>query len=179
MPHQTERYRRELRRYKLALQMIAHNARTQTIQSWTGWSRSRVREAFRSYWHKRDVSGCIRHSGPPPSTLKRFWQSRNMHREAVAIAGLCHHLRALPAQSAAIDPKRLPDVERGERFCLAYNTYLSFVATPRISFEQAMVLFKALATGTEIALGRCPACQTLVLMDRLGGGKIRCAYCRS
>ena len=58
-----QRYNRDLKRYNLALRMIAHEARTHTICNWTGLPDDRIRHLYQSYVHdqKRPVA---RRRGP-------------------------------------------------------------------------------------------------------------------
>ena len=44
-----DRYSRDLRRYDLAVRLIRHEARTQTIRQWTGLTDDRIRKLYRSY----------------------------------------------------------------------------------------------------------------------------------
>jgi hypothetical protein len=178
MSHRAERYSRELRRFNLALRMVGHAARTHTICSWTGLTKPRVQDVSRSYWAARDVTKRDRLSGPSPSALNLFWKSQRLQREAAAMAGLFRMLGVLPAGTTPYDIRRLPDLQRGEQLCLAYETYLSFVPEPRISLEHAVLLVTALVRGTEIALERCVDCDAVVLIERLDTSRPRCAGCK-
>ncbi len=175
MRSHNERYCRELRRFNLALRMVAQNARTRTVRNWTGWSKPRVQNTTRGYWAGHATR--VRLSGPSPSDLKRFWQSRHLQREAAALAGLYRLLGFLPPEGTVLDVLRLPDLERGEELCLAYEIFLTFVPQPRISFEHASLLATALASGTDIVPARCVECENLVLIERLDP-RPRCTYCQ-
>src|SRR5690606_18775756 len=88
MPLSREPYRRELRRFDLALRMVRLQARTHTVCAWTGLSRPRVLSVLRSL-HTQPGGRPARRHGPPPSALRPFWESRRLRREAAALAGLC------------------------------------------------------------------------------------------
>jgi hypothetical protein len=44
-----DRYDRDRQRLELALRLLTHEARTQTIRVWTGLSDDRIRKLYRSY----------------------------------------------------------------------------------------------------------------------------------
>lgn len=174
MSRQTERFCREIRRFNLTLRMIAQNARTRSVRSWTGWSIPRIQATASQYWHGRPRPH--RPSGPSPSDLKRFWQSQRWQREAAALAGLYKLMGALPEDGTVLDERRVPDIERGELICLAYEIFRTFVPEPRITFEQALLLATALSSGKQIDLARCTECENLVLYERLASQR-PCAHC--
>ena len=65
-----DRYRRDRMRLELAMRLIRHEARTQTIRRWTGLSDDRIRKLFRSYI--RPGSGVRRHRGKSPQQVGYF-----------------------------------------------------------------------------------------------------------
>lgn len=177
MTHREERFGRELRRFDLALMMVALNARTQTIRRWTRLSRPKIHETSRSFWSTHDARLRLRPSGPPPTSLALFWGSQGMHREAAAFAGLCGHFGVMPTEPA-FDVRCFPELSRGERLCSAYVAYKSAVVKPRISFEHGLLLLTSLVEGINIALSHCPECGSLLLIDRQNTARPRCTYCK-
>jgi hypothetical protein len=172
---QTDQYRcKGLRRLDLASRMLRLQARTRTICDWTGLSRTRVQSLSRAYSLERGERPADRLRGPSPSTLTPFWESRRLRREAALLAGLCRLCGVVGGVTGAW---RLPSLQRGERLCLAYETYLSVIARPRVSLEHAVLLIRALAMGEEIALDCCSQCRAVTLVDRLGGVGGHCTYC--
>jgi hypothetical protein len=185
-----DRYSRDRLRLDLALRFIRHEARTQTIRSWTGLSDDRIRKLYRSYF---DRSGCTvsRPRGRSPRQAFYFTRTPRLKQEAALLASLCSLLGALPerrpprgAAQRAIEapppasPSR-PRFAQGLALCEAYEAYRALVPAARISFEHLMCLFTALDRGDEIKLGVCPSCGALVVIERLGFRPVRCASCTS
>jgi len=73
-------------------------------------------------------------------------------------------------------PEPLPSTPRGERLCRAYKEFRSLVPDTEITMEHAMLLTE-LERGEQMELGRCSACQVLILIDRLAIAASQCAYC--
>ena len=71
------------------------------------------------------------------------------------------------------------EIDGGESFCEAYETYMSLHETSCVSFEHASFLMLALWRRDELELARCEDCARLFLHDVLSGRKPRCNVCRS
>lgn len=99
-----DRIGRERRRYQLAMRMVAHQARTQTICDFTGLTRERTK-TLRREWN---VSSDERRRGPSPTSLSVFFRSSRWRSEASSIAVFCRVLDAVP-QSECLTP---PDASR-------------------------------------------------------------------
>ena len=69
-----DRIGRELRRDQLALRMIAHRARRQTICNFAGLTREKIK-TLRREWHVKSEG---RRRGPSPSLLSAFFRSARM-----------------------------------------------------------------------------------------------------
>ena len=150
-------------------------ARTRTVCLWTGLSKQKIHSVSRTV-RSQDSAGLARPHGPPPTALRHFRESRRLRREAAAVAGLCSLFGVTPASPAGAGEGWFPGVLRGERLCLAYETYLTFVPEPRLTLEHAVLLATALATGGEVGLERCPDCGCATLVDCLAPGR-PCTYC--
>jgi hypothetical protein len=173
-----DRYTRDLRRYNLALRMLRLGARPNTIRTWTGFSRQRVRVLIRS--QRRDgtipVAGVLR--GPSPTSLAALVADAGLRSELTAMAGWCRMLGVLPMQPLPNARLRLPSVRTGERLCQALDEFRTMVPHARITFEQLLLLVFELAEGDEWSTDHCRHCGTIILVDRLSVGHRVCADCR-
>jgi hypothetical protein len=173
------RYTRDLRRYNLALRLIGHEARTQTICVWTGFSDERVRKLYRSFFRGYDPrAASLRHRGPSPRRLATFLRSPVMRSEAAAVAGLCQLHGVIPAKPLANARRELPSVPCGERLCYAFELYRAIVPQAQLNIEQLILLVTILAQGEELETGHCAECGGAVLVDKLGASRRLCTHCR-
>ncbi|MBM4216276.1 MAG: hypothetical protein FJ178_00255 [Gammaproteobacteria bacterium] len=61
--------------------------------------------------------------------------------------------------------KTIPTIARGRLLCDAYEAYQRVSPRPRIDFEHAAFLVKALTVGDEIRLRFCPTRQALNIVE--------------
>lgn len=165
------RYSRDMRRHELAWQLVGFDARTRTIQRWTGLSGYRIRALYRAYAEGEPAVSGSPLRGVPPTQVKC---------EAAVLAGLLRAFDVLPAPSNEVNPDSLPSLARGERLCRAYRAYREFRALApetEITIEYAMLLLTELVRRVQMTLGRCPTCQIPILVDRLSIATPRCAHC--
>ena len=153
----TQRYMRDLQRLHLAQRLIALGARTQVIVQWTGLSTVQAR----SLWHQcgMDLKNTIpvRLRGPQPSSLEPLMRSERWRNEASGFIGICSTLGALPPTPVKNPKKELPSLVRGEQLCHAYEIYRSMAPGQCLDFDRALLVFSAVAEGTEIkAVNRRP-----------------------
>lgn len=158
-----DRYRRDRMRLELAMRLIRHEARTQTIRRWTGLSDDRIRKLFRSYI--RPGSGVRRHRGKSPQQVGYFLRAGSTGADAHALASVLLLFGVLPAKPDPSLARRLPSIPRGRLLCDAYEAYRRVSPKPRIDFEHAVFLALALAASDEIRIQWCPHCEALNLVE--------------
>jgi hypothetical protein len=80
-----DRYDRDRQRLELALRLLTHEARTQTIRVWTGLSDDRIRKLYRSYLWR---ASCYvpRHRGKSPHQAAYFIRSLRIQQETAVLA---------------------------------------------------------------------------------------------
>ena len=176
-----DRYSRDLRRYDLAVRLIRHEARTQTIRQWTGLTDDRIRKLYRSYVRAGaghgGGEGVRRHRGKSPRQVTFFARSRTLQLDTACLAAVFSMFGVLPPQRVADASRTLPGLVRGELLCDAYETYRRIAPQPQISFEHAAFLALALAAGAEIRLQNCRACNGLGPGDPLALRATECLSC--
>jgi hypothetical protein len=165
------RYSRDRLRLDLALRLIRHQARTQTIRAWTGLTDDRIRKLYRSYLDACGRSPC-RPRGKSPRQSTFFTRSPQLREETTLLASLCCLLGVLPRGDAPAGT-----VPHGELVCQAFEVYHELVGAPRISFEHLVLLVTALAHGEELALQTCRGCGALIVVDRAGPACAHCSHC--
>ena len=173
-----ERYRRDMRRYNLAVRLIGHEARTSTICIWTGLSEERIRTLYRWYLDVGPATATVRHRGPSPRRISYFFRSPQLRSESAAAAILCRLAGAVPLKPVRDASRSLPSVSCGERVCDAYEGYLRAVSDPQLTLEHFFLLVLALGSGEELALGNCTNCDAAILVDLLGLDRRICDVCR-
>ena len=168
---------RDLRGLQLALRMIRHEARTQTISSWTLVSPKRVRSLSTRFRRQASNTDLSRHRGPPPTRLANLLKSPHLNLEFSAIAGLCQWAGVLPQEALSNAAKSLPGIERGEQLCYTLELFQVIVPYSRVTLDQLILLVTTLAERTEWQLGACHECSGALLIDLLGSKSTLCASC--
>src|SRR5262249_20848226 len=171
-----DRYSRERLCLDLALRFLRHEARTQTIRTWTGLTDDRIRNLYRSYM-SRGGEFVPRHRGKSPHQVAYFMRSLRMQWEAAQLASLLSLLSVVPAQPAPEAAAALPTVARGEKLCYAFELYQATVTSAQISFEHAVFLAIALTKGDQLRLSGCRDCGGLLVIERFPLRERRCQYC--
>jgi len=172
-----DRYRRELRRNQLALRLIRHQVRSETIRLWTGLSQHRVRWLCRHYHDGSACAEVARHRGPPPTDVVRIMHNNRARAEAAVAAGICVLDQVVAVRPRGHSARTFPNVARGERLCNAYEHFRCVIPDAEISLEQSIRIASALAQGFELSLVRCVSCGGVLLRDCLGTPKERCPGC--
>ena len=171
-----DRYSRERMSLDLALRFLRHEARTQTIRTWTGLTDDRIRNLYRSYMSQggRFVP---RHRGKSPHQIAYFTRSARIQWETAQLASLLSLLSVIPAQPSPQTASALPTVGRGEKLCYAFETYQMTLPGAQISFEHTVFLAMELARGDQLRLGGCRECGGLLVIERFPRRERRCQYC--
>lgn len=172
-----ERYDRDRLRLDLALRLISHEARTQTIRAWTGLSDDRIRKLFRAYI--RPSAGVRRRRGKSPQQAAFFLRSGAGAEDAHALAAMMLLFGVVgpasgPTQQTANAPHAT--LARGRLLCEAFETYRRIVPQPRIDFEHAVYLVGALQRGDELRLRWCVDCAAVDIGERV---RLRPTGCRA
>ncbi|MFZ9666613.1 MAG: hypothetical protein ACO32S_06260 [Steroidobacteraceae bacterium] len=170
-----ERYKRDRLRLELALRLIRHEARTHTIRHWTGLSDDRVRKLYRSYI--KPGAGVRRHRGKSPGQVSYFLRATSLGAEAHALASILLLFGAISDKPDPASLKKIPTIARGRLLCDAYEAYRRVSPRPRIDFEHAAFLVKALTAGDEIRLRFCTACQALNIVESVSLRDPACRAC--
>jgi Flagellar transcriptional activator (FlhC) len=170
------RYQRDRLRYDLALRLMQHEARTQTIRHWTGLNDNRIRHLYHSYLREKGGKHVVRHRGRTPHQPALFVKSIRSRREASLLASFCQlaGLLTRPEPGRAREPARL---QRGQMLCDVYEWYRTFVPDPLLSVDHTVLLVRALTRADEIQLTHCPGCSAAIVADRFACRPTRCFAC--
>ena len=172
-----DRYTRDRLRLDLALRFIRHEARTQTIRTWTGLTDDRIRKLYRSYLHRPGGAAFSRPRGRSPQQAAFFLRTPRLKQEAALVASLCTLLGALPARR----PPRPDCAPRGFAealaLCEAYEAYRALLPAAHISFEHLVYLHTALSRGDELKLATCTSCGALHVAEQMALIEPQCVYC--
>jgi hypothetical protein len=172
-----DRYSRDRLRIDLAMRLIRHEARTRTIRLWTGLTDDRIRKLYRSYLVDADGPRVVRHRGKSPQQTGFFTRSDGVRQDAAALATLMQIYGALPRQRIADAARVLPNAQRGELLCGAYESFRNVHPGSRITFEHAAFLLVTLARGDELRLEPCPSCASPGIVDLLAMRASLCGPC--
>ena len=166
---------RDCRRRQLALRLMVHQARTQTITALTSLSRHQLA----TLRQRCRISEQMRHRGPSPPSLDRFTHSLRARSEGATIAAFCRAYRILPMRTASrIARRNRLTLEFGERLCAAYEAFCACFPQSDIAIEEFLSLVLGITGDGEIELGRCCSCNCTVLVDRLAPRRPTCAQCQ-
>jgi hypothetical protein len=169
-----DRYFRDRQRHDLALRMIRHEARTQTIRSCTGLTDDRIRRLFKTFARHHANVVVRRRRGKSPRQIAYFTRNLQMQFEASCLSSMFAAFGLLQGQRPAHEEASL---EYGERFCDAFETHRQLAQAPRISFEHAWFLLQLLNHGATLRPTRCRHCSSRYLRDRLNAAARRCPFC--
>lgn len=173
-----DRYDRDRERLELALRLLTHEARTQTIRIWTGLSDDRIRKLYRSYL-SRAACYVPRHRGKSPHQAAYFTRSVRIQQETSVLASYFALAELVPEEPSPAAAAALPDIARGHMLCTAYETYTIVVPAASISLEYGRFLAECLARGDQLRLGRCSECGGLLTVERFPIRQRRCHHCRA
>lgn len=176
MKTQESRYNRDRQRYDLALRFIQHEARTRTIRTWTGLTDDRIRKLYRACITDSEPAP-VRHRGKSPQQTGYFVRTPEMRQESALLASVCYLLGVMPGNQVADATRLMPNMQRGEALCAAFETYRELLPGARISFEHAVFLVVALARGDELRAAPCTDCTGLIVIDRYSPSARRCMAC--
>ena len=95
-----DRYSRERLSLDLALGFLRHEARTQTIRTWTGLTDDRIRKLYRSYM-TRARRYVPRHRGKSLHQVAYFARSIRVKQETVWLASPLSLLGVIPSEPCA------------------------------------------------------------------------------
>ncbi len=171
-----DRYTRDRLRLDLALRLIRHEARTQTIRGWTGLSDDRIRKLYRSYVAASGATSVKRHRGKAPRQSAYFLRNGELRRQAATLATL-YCMLGLIERDATRRPLTVADMRWGERFCRVYETYTRLFAAPALSFEHACHLQRALGGQHDLCLDDCGRCGALLVVSPFAGRPPCCDFC--
>lgn len=171
-----DRYDRDRQRLELALRFLTHEARTQTIHTWTGLTDHRIRNLYRSHLGR---AACYvpRHRGKSPHQAAYFMRSLRIQQETAVLASFFALAGLVPPEPSAAAGMALPDIARGHSLCTAFETYNTMIPTASIKFEYAVFLAESLARGDQLRLGKCCDCGGLIVVERFPIRDKRCQSC--
>ena len=165
---------RDCRRHQLALRLMTHHARTQTITVLTSLSRHQL-AALRQ---RCSIPERLRQRGPSPRSLDRFTHSLQARREGATLAVFCRAYRVLPTRAPDHDSRwRQMTLEFGERLCATYEVYCACFPRSDITLEDLLSLVVGLSDGVQVGLGCCASCGGTALIDRLALNQAKCPQC--
>jgi hypothetical protein len=183
-----DRYHRERARLELALRFLRHEARTQTIRSWTGLSDDRIRKLYRAYMSQLRAH-LPRHRGKSPRQVAFFTRSLRLQEESMLLASILMLLGVVRApssggsaqpwapQTAQAAAAGQAPLARGELLCQAFEAFRWLRPQAQISFEHAVFLVSALGRGDQLRLACCEGCGSVMVSERFPLRAARCAYC--
>lgn len=172
-----DRYTRDRLRLDLALRLIRHEARTCTIRSWTGLSDDRIRKLFRTYVEQGAGEGLKRHRGKSPRQATYFLRNPGTRLQSATMASILCQLGLFDEPPSTASPSTLRGLDWAERFCRAYETYVSLHPSRRLSFEHAWFLLRALTRQVELTLDECQNCGSLLVLSPYAPRPRHCEFC--
>jgi len=162
------------RRYQLAIRMMAHGARTQTVCEWSGLTRDQLVTQRRRWGFDPEE----RRRGPAPSAFHVFFKSRRRRSEAALFASLCHVLGATPTLRAKRAVTGLRGVENGERLCEALEAFQEWQPEADLDFEHAIQLALGVVLAQEVTLAQCSDCHGATLIQGSRRLYAACGHCQ-
>lgn len=174
-----DRYASEKLQFELALRMIGHEARTNTIRACTGLSDDRIRKVYATYYKRAGHPGVKRRRGKSPQQVGLFVKNARNQLEATTLVALyCASLLLRVDGTGKVHacwPR--PDVEYGHRVCRAFETYQLMHPGAALTFEWAWNLLQNIGVNDELYLARCKHCRCQYVQDAYALDKRVCPSC--
>ena len=164
---------RYFRRLQLAFRLLAHGARAQTVCDWSGLTRDQLITLRRRWGFDADEG----RRGPAPSSYHIFFRSKRHRTEAALFAGIYRIIRGKTSYDGRDAAKQLSGLENGEMLCEALEAFHEWLPESSLEFEHAVLLAMGVTQTTPIALGHCPGCHAVILVDRQGRVDVNCVFC--
>jgi hypothetical protein len=161
------------RRYQLAIRMMSHGARTQSVIAWTDLTRDQLVTQRRRWGFGKE----IRQRGPAPSAFRVFFKTRRHRSEAALFASICHILGAITAQLGNGAARLRPCLENGELFCDALEAFREWAPDAELDFERALQLASGVVHAEDVTLGWCSDCHGATLFEGSRRAYANCGYC--
>jgi hypothetical protein len=161
---------------QIAIRLMRNQARTQTIQRFTGVSKDRLA----TLRHRLGIGSDTRFRGPSPYSLGQIMRSPRLRDEGAAIATLCILMGAIrPPLIGGSGTANLFTLNSADRLCDAFELFKECFPTAQITFEQTVLLALSLIRDSTMTLAHCPHCRAAQLLDRMGSPQVRCRGCGS
>jgi len=161
------------RRYQLAIRMMSHGARTQTVIAWTDLTRDQLVTQRRRWGFGKE----IRQRGPAPSAFHVFFKSRRHRSEAALFASICHIVGAITAQLGTEAARLRPCLENGELLCDALEAFREWAPDAELDFEHALQLAAGVVHAEHVTLGWCSDCRSATLFEGSRRVYANCGLC--
>ena len=174
LPVTDDQIGRYFRRRQLGLRLLAHGARAQTVQAWSGLTRDQL-VTLRRRWA---INARDRRRGPSPSSFDVFFRSTRTCNRAALLAGLFHIVGVVSSERGRYAVERLRSLEKGELLCETFELLREWQPSADIDFEQAVLLAVGLAGDHAVELRNCARCAGVMLIDKLGPSADTCGHCR-
>ena len=169
------RYFHDRQRHDLALRMIRHEARTQTIRRCTGLGDDRIRRLYKTYIDAEAVLPIRRRRGRSPRQVAFFTRNAEAHFECSFLANLYVAFGLLRDRHSTLPEQS--SLEIGEVFCDAYETHQQLLPSASISFEHAWFLMQLLNRGEQLRITHCRQCRSDFLHDLINLSHRECPTC--
>lgn len=173
----TPRFMNDVQRLLLARRLVQLGARTGVISEWCGLSMVQARSLFREMGASEASGSARRRRGPNPTSIRLLMRSERWRDEAAGLISLCFVFGAMPTHPLANPERDLPDVGRGERFVRAFDLYRSVSPGRSLDFSDALAIFVAVASGTQVYADRCQSCEAVIIRDAGYNTRFRCLRC--
>jgi hypothetical protein len=162
-----------LRQHALAKRMILVNARTSTVELWTGLLAHRIRTLTELYLPALQT----RHRGNPPASVASLVGHAEIESESSTFLYLALELQVIPPERLRHPRRVLPSVARGERLMSAYELYQTVVHQPHLSVDHVSLLLFEYAEGRQLRLTQCAMCRD-VMVTQPTDRRDHCPFCR-
>lgn len=164
---------RDVRRRQLAKRLLQHQARTNLIYRFAGYTRYRLT----SLRNRLGVPEDVRSRGPSPTSFAALFRSSDK-AEASCAAILSKLFGAVPSTRRQGATHLQSELELGELTCETLEAFQACFPWARMNFDQLVLITKGLAKSETIKLEYCSQCNAATLIDVLAKSSKLCSFCK-
>jgi len=169
-----DRLGRYFRRYQLALRLVSHGARAQTVCDWSGLTRDQLITMRRRWGFDPDEY----RRGPAPSAFHVFFKTKRHRNDATLFASICRIVGVTTARTGKDAVEQLPGLENGELLCEALEVFREWQPDSDLEFDTGCFSSPGVVHAEDVAAWPMFGRPGAVLIEAPVKREVNCGFCQ-